>query len=68
MVGDDEPQLAAESTELHEPLAPEDLDGGHQGGRTGIFGGDAERASLAQLEERSFRFVRHSVRWYRWAA
>jgi hypothetical protein len=68
MVGHDQPKRRIKGAELFQSLRAETLDCGDQGGC--ILGciGHAKSSALLELEESSFRFVRHSVRWYRWAS
>jgi len=66
MVGHDQTKGRTEGAELFQPIHAQTFDRGDQGARTLSPIGHAESTSLLELEESSFRFVRHSVRWYRW--
>ena len=68
MVGHDQPKRRAQGAELLQPIQAETLDCRDQGARTPSRITHAESSPLPELEESSFRFVRHSVRWYRWAS
>ena len=63
-----QPKRSAQGTELLQPVRGETLDRGDQGARTPGLIGHTKSSPLLELEESSFRFVRHSVRWYRWAS
>ena len=65
MVGHDQPKLRAKRVKLFQPVQGETLDRCDQGARTPGRIGHAKSSPLFELEESSFRFVRHSVRWYR---
>ena len=68
MVGHDQTKGRTEGAELFQPVHAQTFDRGDQGARTSSPIGHAESTSLLELEESSFRFVRHSVRWYGWAS
>ena len=68
MVRHDQPKRAAQGAELFQPVQAETLDCGDEGARTPSRISHAKSSPLPELEESSFSFVRHSVRWYRWAS
>jgi len=66
MAGHDQTKGRTEGAESFQPVHAQTFDCSDQGARTSSPIGHAENSSLPELEESSFRFVRHSVRWYRW--
>jgi hypothetical protein len=66
MVGHDQTKRRTQGTEPPQLVHAETLDRCDQGAGTPSPIGHTESTSLLELEESSFRFVRHSVRWYRW--
>ncbi len=68
MVRYDQAKWLAQGAELLQPFQGQTLDRGDQGARTLGRIGHAKSSPLLELEESSFRFVRHSVRWYGWAS